>query len=305
VPLPLAHAIVRLGYNTALTVEAWGYSKLSNYLDGKVIVVTGAASGFGRLVSGKASAMGARMIVGDINEAALDEVVDSLRSSNAQISGKPVDVANREAVRSLIDYAIGTFGQVDVMINNAGIMPLAFFSDHVQAADAWERCIDINFKGVLNGITAVYDQMVRQGRGHIINLSSIYGNFPVVGGAVYGATKAAVDFLSESLRQEAMGKIKVTNVKPTGVPATALGAGVINGEAVAGILGANAPGYMAKFAAAAEGKLSKEETDPDNIRYWALDPEYLADQIIHAINQPWGVSISEITVRASGDAYVI
>ena len=191
------------------------------------------------------------------------------------------------------------------MINNAGIMPLAFFSDHDQAADAWERCVDINFKGVLNGITAVYDQMIKQGRGHIVNLSSIYGNFPVVGGAVYGATKAAVDFLSESLRQETSGRIKVTNVKPTGVPATALGAGVINGEAVVGILGANASTYMAKFVAAVEGKLSAEEKDPDSIRYWALDPGYLADQIIYAINQPWGVSISEITVRASGDAYII
>ena len=278
---------------------------MDNYLDGKVVVITGAASGFGKLVSEKATAMGARVVAGDINESALNEVIDSLRSNNARISGRPVDVADRHAMRSLVDHAIDTFGRVDVMINNAGIMPLAFFSDHDQAADAWERCVDINFKGVLNGITAVYDQMIKQGRGHIVNLSSIYGNFPVVGGAVYGATKAAVDFLSESLRQETSGRIKVTNVKPTGVPATALGAGVINGEAVVGILGANASTYMAKFVAAVEGKLSAEEKDPDSIRYWALDPGYLADQIIYAINQPWGVSISEITVRASGDAYII
>jgi NADP-dependent 3-hydroxy acid dehydrogenase YdfG len=147
--------------------------------------------------------------------------------------------------------------------------------------------------------------MMTQGRGHIINISSIYGNHPVTGGGVYGATKAAVAFLTESLRQESLGKIKVTTVKPTGVPATALGTGVVNPEAVSGILGSNAPEYMGKFAAAAEGALSSEDMDSNNIQYWALEPEYLADQIIYAINQPWGVSISEITVRASGDAYVI
>jgi NADP-dependent 3-hydroxy acid dehydrogenase YdfG len=278
---------------------------MNNYLDNKVIVITGAASGFGKLVSEKASAMGARVVAADINQAGLDELMESLNNNNAQITGQRVDVTRRGEMQALIAHAIDRFGQIDVMINNAGIMPLAFFADHQQAAEAWERCIDINFKGVLNGISAVYDQMIRQGRGHIINLSSIYGNFPVTGGGVYGATKAAVDFLSESLRQEAQGKIKVTNVKPTGVPATALGSGIINPEAISGILGANAATYLQKFQDAAEGKLSADELNPDNINYWALDPVYLADQIIYAINQPWGVSISEITVRASGDAYVI
>ena len=158
-------------------------------------------------------------------------------------------------MQSLIKLALDTFGRVDVLINNAGVMPLAFFRDHEAAHDAWDRCIDINFKGVLNGVAAAHDAMIAQGRGHVINVSSIYGNYPVVGSAVYGATKAAVTFLSESLRQESLGKIKVTTVKPTGVPGTALGTGVVNPEAIVGILGANAPGYMGKFAAAAEGKL--------------------------------------------------
>ena len=100
------------------------------------------------------------------------------------------------------------------MVNNAGVMPLAFYADHADAGAAWERCIDINIKGVLNGIVAVYDQMIAQGRGHIVNLSSIYGNFPVAGAGVYGASKAAVNFLSEALRVEAQGRIKVTVVKP-------------------------------------------------------------------------------------------
>jgi len=282
---------------------------MSSHIKDKVIVITGAASGFGRLLSVKASALGACVVAGDINGAALDQVVAASKAQETRIAekivGKQVDVTDRLEMQALIDLALATFGRVDVLINNAGVMPLAFFSDHERAHDAWDRCIDINFKGVLNGIAAAHDVMIEQGRGHVVNVSSIYSNFPVVGSAVYGATKAAVTFLSESLRQESQGKIKVTTIKPTGVPGTALGTGVVNPEAINGILGSNAAQYMEKFTAAAEGKLSAEELDSNSIQYWALEPEYLADQIIYAIDQPWGVSISEITVRAAGDAYVI
>ena len=135
--------------------------------------------------------------------------------------GEPLGVT--AAMRALADRAVAEFGSIDVMVNNAGTMPLALYADHAQAAEAWDRCIDVNFKGVLHGIMAVYDAMIEQGRGHIINLSSIYGNYPVSGAAVYGATKAAVNVLSESLRQETQGRIKVTTIRPTGVPGTGLG----------------------------------------------------------------------------------
>lgn len=276
-----------------------------SYIEGKVIVVTGAANGFGKLVAEKATARGAKVVAADINAAALESLVAEVRGNNGQIVSAKTDVTNAQEMNDLANVAISEFGQIDVLVNNAGVMPLAFFADHKAARDAWDRCIDINFKGVLHGISAVHDQMISQGRGHIINLSSIYGNFPVAGGGVYGATKAAVDFLSESLRQESLGKIKVTNIKPTGVPATGLGSGVVNPAAVAGILGANAPAYLQRFAEAEAGTLPPELTDADNIQYYALDPNYLADQIIYAIDQPWGVVISEITVRAAGDAYVI
>lgn len=276
-----------------------------SYLEGKVIVVTGAASGFGRLVAEKATALGAKVVAADVNAQALQETVTAIQDNNGQIIAVETDVMSADQMHSLAAKALEHFDVIDVLINNAGVMPLAFFSDHKQARDAWDRCIDINFKGVLHGISAVHDQMIQQGRGHIINLSSIYGNFPVAGGGVYGATKAAVDFLSESLRQESQGKIKVTNVKPTGVPATALGDGIVNPGAVSGILGPNAEAYMGKMMQAASGELPEELSDPENIQYYALDPEYLADQIIYAIDQPWGVVISEITVRAAGDAYVI
>lgn len=276
-----------------------------SFIEGKVIVITGAASGFGKLVAEKAAALGAKIVAADINRDALRSVEDSIRENNGQVCGVQTDVTSGQQMHDLATESVNQFGQIDVLINNAGVMPLAFFSDHLAAREAWDRCIDINFKGVLHGITAVHDQMIKQGRGHVVNLSSIYGNFPVAGGGVYGATKAAVDFLSDSLRQESQGKIKVTNVKPTGVPATGLGAGIVNPEAVAGILGSNAESYMQKFAEAEAGQIPAELLDPNSIQYYALDPSYLADQIIYAIDQPWGVVISELTVRASGDAYVI
>lgn len=275
-----------------------------NYIKEKTIIVTGAASGFGRLVAQKVSALGACVVVVDINIQELAETLSSLENPDNAIS-VVADVADRNAVAQVSVEAIRRFGSIDIMLNNAGVMPLAFFSDHGVAAEAWDRCIDINIKGVLHGICAVHDQMINQGHGHVINVSSIYGNFPVVGAGVYGATKAAVNFLSESLRMESQGRIKVTTIKPTGVPATGLGAGVVNREAVIGILGANMSAYAQQSEALAAGQLPESQLDPERIEYFALEPDLLADQIVYAMNQPLGVSISELTVRASGDAYIL
>jgi NADP-dependent 3-hydroxy acid dehydrogenase YdfG len=278
---------------------------MTNYVADKVIIVTGAASGFGRLVSCKAAALGARVVGGDVDAAGLVETARMIEAAGGAVATRVVDVTRYADLQALAATALERFGRIDVMVNNAGTMPLAFFADHERALAAWERCIDINIKGVLYGTLAVHDQMLAQGRGHIVNLSSIYGNFPVVGAGVYGATKAAVNMLSESLRMESQGRIKVTIVKPTGVPATGLAGGVINPAAIVGILGHNAASYGQKMQALAAGQLPAEELDPENIGYVALDPGFLADQIIHAINQPWGVSIGDITVRAAGDAYIL
>ncbi|MFZ1277069.1 MAG: SDR family NAD(P)-dependent oxidoreductase, partial [Candidatus Microthrix parvicella] len=172
-------------------------------------------------------------------------------------------------------------------------------------ADAWDRCIDINIKGVLHGIIAVHDQMISQGRGQVVNISSVYGNAPVGGAAVYGATKAAVNVLSESLRQESLGKIKVTTVRPTGVPGTGLAGGIINVEAVNPVLGANKDQFYDKLAQVFSENPPARLTDEDSIELAALAPGQIADQVIHAINQPWGVSIADITVRASNDDYIV
>ena len=276
-----------------------------NHLENKVIVVTGAAGGFGRIVSEKAAARGAKLVCADINESELGTTVENITKANGAATVKVTDVTDLNQMKALAAHAVEQFGRIDVMVNNAGVMPLAFYADHENAAEAWSRCIDINFKGVLNGITAVYDQMMSQGQGHVVNLSSIYGNFPVVGAGVYGATKAAVNFLSESLRVESHGKIKVTIVKPTGVPQTGLSGGVVNNEAVVGILGQNAATYGDTMMKVIMGEATAEQTDPDNTQYAVLNPDYLADQVIYAMDQPWGVSIGDVTVRATGDGYIL
>jgi NADP-dependent 3-hydroxy acid dehydrogenase YdfG len=278
---------------------------MTNYVSEKVIIVTGAASGFGRLISQKAATMGALLVCTDINAAELEVTTSSIEENGGVCIGIVADVSNSENMTDLARTAVERFGRIDVLINNAGVMPLAFFSDHQKAMRAWERCIDINIKGVLNGITAVYDQMIEQGRGHIVNLSSIYGNHGLAGSSVYGATKAAVNYLSDSLRVESQGKIKVSVVKPTGVPGTGLGSSVINLAAVVPLSGHQGPADLEELIQSFTVEKPPECIDPNNIAYKNAAPEDIADQIIYVINQPWGVNIGEITVRASGENVIV
>ena len=275
-----------------------------NHLEGKVIVITGAAGGFGKLVAEMTARCGAKVVVADQNGEAAADVAASIRNEGFDAIHMLADVTDRGQMAALARFAVESFGTLDVLVNNAGIMPLAFFADHEQAADAWDRCIDVNFKGVVNGIGAVHDQMIGQGRGHIVNVSSIYGNVPVAGSGVYSATKAAVNVLSDTLRAESQGKIKVTTVRPTGVPGTNLGSSIVNGAAIVGILGQNFTSYAENMGRYFNGEMPPEMTDPDNVRYWSISPEELAQQIVYVIDQPWGISISDITVRASGDQYL-
>ena len=148
-----------------------------SHVAGKVAVVTGAASGFGLLISRMLTERGATVAGFDLSDAE---------------GCRQVDVTDRSAMASAVNALVEEHGRVDILVNNAGVMPLAFFADHAKAADAWDRCIDINIKGVLHGIYAAYDHMLAQGGGHIVNIASIYGNYGVAGAAVYSSTKAAV-----------------------------------------------------------------------------------------------------------------
>lgn len=277
----------------------------NGHLAGRVVVVTGAGGGFGRLIVDMCAARGAKVVLGDVDHAAAEAAAEAIRADGGEAEAVAVDVRDLGQVRALAARAVERFGSVDVMVNNAGIMPLAFFADHDQAWEAWDRCIDINLKGVLNGICAVHDQMAQQGRGHVVNIASIYGNAGTAGSGVYSATKAAVGILSDALRKESQGTIKVTTVRPTGVLGTGLAGSVINPAASVGIVGPNQERYMERVMAYLTGTLDAPLADIDEPAYWAIEPEVVAAEVVHAIDQPWGVSISDVTVRATGEDYVI
>jgi NADP-dependent 3-hydroxy acid dehydrogenase YdfG len=277
---------------------------MSKYLQDKVVIVTGAASGFGKLISEKCAAGGAKVVGVDVSADALNEVFEGIRAAGHDGTTHVADVTDMGQLRAAAQHAVDTYGRVDVIVNNAGVMPLAFFADHERAWEKWHKAIDINIKGVVNGISAVYDTMIKQGRGQVVNISSIYGNAGTEGSGVYSATKAAVDVLSDSLRVEAQGKIKVTTVKPTGVLGTNLSGGVVNEAAVVGIVGQKFGQFAENAGNLATGALRPEQMDVDSIDYWLITPDDLANAVVHVIDQPWGISISDVTVRASGENYI-
>ncbi len=273
-----------------------------NYVEGKVIIITGASSGFGKLTAKRAAEMGGKIVLAARSEEKLKETVAEIKAAGGEASYIVTDVAKKDDVFAMAKFAVDTYGRIDVLVNNAGTMPLAFFSEHEQALDKWEQCIDISIKGTIFGISAVYDQMIKQGQGQVINVSSIYANFPVAGAGVYQVAKMGVQYLAESLRSECQGKIKVTTIKPTGFMKTNLSSSVVDQmammPAVAGPLE-----ILSNWVE--EAPLRPDFHDINSMTYNDPDPQVLADNIIYAINQPWGVSIGDLTVRASGESYVI
>lgn len=273
-----------------------------NYVEGKVIIITGASSGFGKLTAKRAAEMGGKIVLAARSEEKLKETVAEIKAAGGEASYIVTDVAKKDDVFAMAKFAVDTYGRIDVLVNNAGTMPLAFFSEHEQALDKWEQCIDTSIKGTIFGISAVYDQMIKQGQGQVINVSSIYANFPVAGAGVYQVAKMGVQYLAESLRSECQGKIKVTTIKPTGFMKTNLSSSVVDQmammPAVAGPLE-----ILSNWVE--EAPLRPDFHDINSMTYNDPDPQVLADNIIYAINQPWGVSIGDLTVRASGESFVI
>ena len=273
-----------------------------NYVEGKVIIITGASSGFGKLTAKRAAEMGGKIVLAARSEEKLKETVAEIKAAGGEASYIVTDVAKKDDVFAMAKFAVDTYGRIDVLVNNAGTMPLAFFSEHEQALDKWEQCIDISIKGTIFGISAVYDQMIKQGQGQVINVSSIYANFPVAGAGVYQVAKMGVQYLAESLRSECQGKIKDTTIKPTGFMKTNLSSSVVDQmammPAVAGPLE-----ILSNWVE--EAPLRPDFHDINSMTYNDPDPQVLADNIIYAINQPWGVSIGDLTVRASGESFVI
>lgn len=264
-------------------------------LNGKVVLVTGGASGFGREITTQLAERGATPVALDINDAGAEDLAVSLTAAGHTARAMGLDVRDRQAFTDVVDQVVADYGRVDVLVNNAGIMPLAHFTDHKRAADAWDRCIDINLKGVLHGIYAVHDHMLRQGGGHILNISSVYGNAGVAGAAVYGATKAAVAVVSNALRVESQGRIKVTVVRPSGVLDTNLFTEILDFNAPTALAAHRSAALREHIQQLGSGTLPAALSDPEDVRYWSLTASQVAAEIVHLIDQPLGVAITEVT----------
>ena len=271
--------------------------RTQNYVKDKVIIITGASSGFGAATARKAAAMGAKVVLAARRGEILAKMVEEIKAAGGEATYLATDVQIQEQCNALAQHAIDTYGRIDVLVNDAGTMPQAFFSEYKWAMPDWERCIDTAIRGTLYCTCAVYDQMMMQGRGHVINVSSILGNTAVNGNGVYNVSKVGVRFLAESLRAETRGRIKTTVVRPTSVSTTELGLTTVNtNAAMAGM-------YGKMFQAFSKNEMMYPEIkNRESIQYGEPTADDLADNIIYAINQPWGVDISDITVRASNES---
>ena len=180
---------------------------MTRNIEGKVVVITGASSGLGEATARHLAASGAKVVLGARR-------LDRLQALAAELGLAPeavlkTDVSDRKQVEALVDHAVATHGRIDVLLNNAGLMPHSPLERG--KVEDWDRMIDVNLKGVLYGIAAALPHMKRQKSGHIINVSSVAGHKVRAGGAVYSATKTAVRVLSEGLRQE----VKPYNIRTT------------------------------------------------------------------------------------------
>lgn len=241
---------------------------MSNNIQGKVVVITGASSGLGEATARFLSAQGATVVLGARRVDRLQSLADELNGSGGKALAITTDVTDYDQVKKLVEAAVQTYGRVDVIINNAGLMPSSPLER--LKIDDWNRMIDVNIKGVLYGIAAALPYMKEQKAGHIINVSSVAGHKVRAGAAVYAATKHAVRALSEGLRQE---------VKPYNIRTTVISPGVVASE------------------------LPNTVTEPDiaeNMRKAyeiAIPAESFARAVAFAMSQPEDVDVNEILFR--------
>ena len=189
---------------------------MTDNITGKVLVITGASSGMGAATARDLAAMGAKVVLGARRADRLEALVKEITEAGGEAVAVPTDVTQLEEVQKLVDTAKKTFGRVDVLFNNAGLMPLSPLES--LRIDEWDQMIDVNMKGTLYGIAAALPYMKEQKSGQVINVSSVYGHIVVATGAVYCATKHAVRAISEGLRQEVKDyNIRVTTISPGAV----------------------------------------------------------------------------------------
>lgn len=239
-------------------------------LKDSVAIVTGASSGIGEATALALAGQGVRVALAARRVERLEALKTRIEANGGSAIAVGTDVTRRADVESLARRTVDTYGCIDILVNNAGIMPLSYMKNlHV---DEWERMVDVNIKGVLYGVAAALPVMLKQGSGHIVNISSVAGRKVLPGGAVYSATKFAVCALSEGLRQElspATG-IRVTVVEP-GAVSTELTQGITDEEI--------------------------KESFSAYLTFERLAAEDIAEAVLYAVSQPPNVSVNEILVR--------
>jgi len=244
---------------------------MSNNIEGKIIVITGASSGLGEASARHLSVQGATVVLGARRADRIQALADELTRRGGKAIAIATDVTQREQVKRLVDTAVQRFGRIDVMINNAGLMPHSPLER--LKIEEWDRMIDVNIKGVLYGIAAALPHMQRQKAGHIINVSSVAGHKVRPGSAVYSATKHAVLALSEGLRQE---------VKPYNLRTTVISPGAVATELPDSI---SEPDVAASIHAYYEAV--------------AIPADSFARAVAFAISQPDDVDVNEILFRST------
>ncbi|BCJ90613.1 oxidoreductase [Terrihabitans soli] len=241
-------------------------------LKGKTILITGASSGIGEAASLELAERGANVVLGARRTDRLEKLAADINAKGGSARFRALDVTSFEDTQAFADFAKKEFGGVDVIVNNAGVMPLSVMTD--LKVDDWNRMIDVNIRGVLHGIAAVLPGMKAAGKGQVINVASIAAHNVYPTCAVYSATKYAVWAISEGLRQE-NSDIRVTVISP-GVVATELGHDI--------------PGAETQQALTEWRKNS-------------LTPDAIARAIAYAVEQPEGVDVNEIVVRPTVSAF--
>ena len=242
---------------------------MTDNIAGKTIVITGASSGMGAAAARHLAERGAAVVLGARRADRIEALAAEIVAVGGKVLAVETDVTKREDLKRLVDAAVETYGRIDVLINNAGVMPLSPL-ERVKV-DEWDQMIDVNLKGVLYGIAAALPHMTAQKSGHIINVASVAGHKIFGGSAVYSATKFAVRALSEGLRQEmAPHNVRVTIISP----------GAVKTELLDHI-----------------SEKDVQQANQDYVAEIGVPAETLARLVAFAINEPDDVGINEILFR--------
>ncbi|WNQ12864.1 SDR family oxidoreductase [Paenibacillus aurantius] len=237
-------------------------------IQGKVVIITGASSGIGEATAKELASKGAILVLAARREDRLKQLQEEIQNGGGQAIYKVTDVTSNEQMEELAEFTLKSFGKIDVLVNNAGVMPHSFL--YKKEIDDWNKMIDVNIKGVLYGIAAVLPSMRERKEGHIINVSSVAGHVVGAGSTVYASTKHAVRAISEGLRKEEL----INNIR-----STIISPGAVTSELIEGV------------------------TDPDlvpvieKLYEMAIGADSIARAIAFAMEEPADVAINEMIIR--------